>query len=156
MSSVSTYKLSEELCTEEFVLVALHTSLEDHALAYALNRILKIKLKRTKEDLELTGQSAFPVFEWKDRINDRYWMLMTNNISQEEESHQADLFQNLKSLTVRHLIPEYKEVDYFLKIELGDECLEKDTVKSVLRIPNIVTAYLVDTEQLKSKHNLIF
>ena len=156
MSTVSTYRLSEDLCTEEFVLIALHSSLEDHALIYALNRKLKTKLKRTKEDLETTDESVFPVFEWKDHINDRYWMLMTNNYSHEEKLQQPDLFQNEKSLTVRHLIPEHKEVDYFLKIEQGDECLEQEVVRTILQIPNIVTAYLLDTEQLKSKHNLIF
>ncbi|MDJ0955010.1 MAG: IPExxxVDY family protein [Acidimicrobiia bacterium] len=156
MSSVSTYRLSEDLCTEEFVLIALHSSLEDHALVYALNRNLRTKLNRTREDLEITGKCTFPVFEWKDQINDRYWMLMANNFSQEEDLQRPDLFQHEKSLTVRHLVPEHRDVDYFLKIEQGDECLEEDVVKIILQIPNIVTAYLVDTEQLKSKHNLIF
>lgn len=156
MSSVSTYKISEDLCTEEYVLIALHSSLEDHALVYSLNTQLRTKLKRAEKDLEISGESSFPLFEWKDQINDRYWTLITNHQSHEEELPGSDLFQHEKSFTIRHLIPEFKEVDYFLKIEQGDECLEEDAVKEILRIPKIVTAYLVDTEQLKSKHNLIF
>ena len=156
MSSVNTYKLSEELYTEEFVLIAVHSSLEDHAIVYALNNHLKLKLHRSKYDLELTGIGNFPVFEWKDEINDRFWTLIINNNVKEEQWNEEDLFQNEISHTISHLIPEHKEVDYFLKVEQGDECLEFDITKTLLSIPNIITAYIVDTEQLKSKHNLIF
>lgn len=156
MSSVSTYKLGEDLCIEEFVLIALHSSLEDHALAYALNQHLNLMLKRTSEDLEIKNIGSFPVFEWKDQINDRYWTLLTNNNVKEEVLKRQDLFENELSHTVRHLIPENKEIDYFLKIEQGEECLEDDVIMRILMIPKIVTAYIVDTERLKSRHNLIF
>ncbi|MGI9547065.1 MAG: IPExxxVDY family protein [Flavobacteriaceae bacterium] len=156
MSSVSTYKLGEDLYVEEFVLIALHSSLEDHALVYALNQQLNLMLKRTSGDLEITDIGSFPVFEWKDQINDRCWTLLTNNNEKEEDLKRQDLFENELSHTVRHLIPEYKEVDFFLKIEQGEECLEDDVIKRILMVPKMVTAYLVDTERLKSKHNLIF
>ena len=156
MSSVNTYKLSEELCVEDFVLIAVHSSLEDHAIVYSLNSHLKLKLHRSDYDLEIAGLGSFPVFEWKDEINDRYWTLIINNNVKEEQLNRQDLFQNEISHTVSHLIPEHKEVDYFLKVEQGDECLEFDITKTLLTIPNIVTAYIVNTEQLKSKHNLIF
>ena len=156
MSSVNTYKLSEELCVEDFVLIAVHSSLEDHAIVYALNSHLKLKLHRSDYDLEITDLGSFPVFEWKDEINDRYWTLIINNNKKEEQLDRQDLFQNEISHTVSHLIPEYKEVDYFLKVELEDERLEFDITKTLLTIPKIVTAYIVNTEQLKSKHNLIF
>ena len=156
MGSVNTYKLSEELCDEDFVLIAVHSSLEDHALVYALNSHLKLKLHRSDFDLEITGYGNFPVFEWKDNINDRFWTLIINNNVKEVQLNEPDLFQNEISHTVSHLIPEHREVDYFLKVEQGDECLEFDITKTLLIIPNIVTAYIVNTEQLKSKHNLIF
>lgn len=156
MSSVNTYKISEDLCIEDFVLIALHSSLVDHALVYTLNQHLKIKLRRTTSDLDITGSSSFPVFEWKDQINDRCWNLITNNNITEENFKRQDLFQNEISLTVHHLIPEHKEVDFFLKIEQEDECLEDEVISTLINIPSIVTAYKVNTERLKSKHNLIF
>lgn len=156
MSSVSTYKISEDLFVEEFVLIALHSSLEDHTLAYALNQYLNLMLKRTGEDLHIEGIGSFPVFEWKDKINDRNWLLITNANLIEVNLEGQDLFQNELSHTVRHLIPESREVDFFLKIEQGDEYLDEDVIKTILTIPKIVTAYTVETERLKSKHNLIF
>jgi hypothetical protein len=156
MSSVNTYRLSEDLCVEEYVLIALHSSLEDHAMVYSLNHRLKLLLRRTKEDLELGGRGCFPVFDWKDKINDRYWALFTNNSVKDEELNREDLFQNEISQTVHHLVPEFREVDYFLKIEQGDESLEDKVIREILSVPNIITAYMVDTERLKSKHNLIY
>ena len=156
MSSVNTYRLSEDLYVGDFVLVALHSSLDDHALVYALNRYLSLRLKRTVEDLELQGTGSFPIFEWKDHINDRNWTLIANYNQQEEELNRPDLFQNEISHTVHHVIPENKEVDFFLKIEQGEESLEDDVIRIILTIPNIVTAYIVEIEKLKSKHNLIF
>ena len=156
MSSVSTYKLSEDLCIEEFVLIALHSSSEDHTLVYSLNEFLKIRLSRSKEDLEIEDLGSFPIFEWKDQINERSWILITNVDAREENLKRQDLFQDEVSTTVKHLIPEHREVDYFLKVEQGDECLEYDIVKSLLKAPNIVTAYIVNTDRLKSKLNLIF
>ena len=156
MSSVSTYSISEDLCAEEFVLIALHSSLEDHVLVYTLNKFLKLKLKRTGEDLEVKGNYAFPLFEWRDEVNDRYWTLVINNRFEEKKLERHDLFDNELSLTVQHLIPEHKEVDFFLKIDQGDEHLEDEVVKEIQNIPNIITAYLIDAERLKSKHNLIF
>ncbi len=156
MSSVSTYSRSEDLCAEEFVLIALHSSLEDHVLVYTLNKFLKLKLKRASEDLEVKDNFTFPLFEWKDEVNDRYWTLVTNNRFEEKKLERHDLFENELSITVHHLIPEHKEVDFFLKIDQGDEHLEDEVVKQIQNIPKIITAYLIDTEQMKSKHNLIF
>ncbi|MEN8789293.1 MAG: IPExxxVDY family protein [Flavobacteriaceae bacterium] len=156
MSSANTYRISEDLCVEEYVLIALHSSLEDHAIVYLLNHRLKLLLSRSVEDLEIEGQGCFPVFDWKDKINDRYWTLFTNNSVKVEELNRVDLFQNELSQTVHHLVPEHREVDYFLKIEQGDESLEDKVIREILTIPNIITAYMVDTERLKSKHNLIY
>ena len=156
MSSVSTYSISEDLCAEEFVLIALHSSLEDHVLVYTLNKFLKLKLKRASEDLEVKDNFTFPLFEWKDEVNDRYWTLVTNNRFEEKKLERHDHFENELSITVHHLIPEHKEVDFFLKIDQGDEHLEDEVVKQIQNIPKIITAYLIDTEQMKSKHNLIF
>jgi len=44
--------LWEDLLDEtEFSLFAIHTNLEDYALAYALNKTFGLHLKRTHEDL---------------------------------------------------------------------------------------------------------
>jgi hypothetical protein len=89
-------------------------------------------------------------------VNDKYWTLIPN-ISRKTDAAQAnDLFMNEPSVTLSHLIPEHREVDYFLKIE-GDAAEAADPVlKILMTIPNIIAAYAIDTDNLKSKKNLIF
>jgi hypothetical protein len=53
-----------------------------------------------------------------------------------------------------YLIPERKEVDYFLKME-GEEYGLK-VLAVLLSVPKVITAYRLETSKLKSKYNLIY
>jgi hypothetical protein len=152
---ITLHKFSDDFCEENYVLIALHSDLEDYSLAYALNRALKISLKRAKEDLDISNKTSFPIYEWKDKLNERYWTLIVNSSTKEEYLKFNDLFSNEASSTVYHLIPEYKDVDYLLKIEQEEEEIDGRMLDSILEIPEIITAYPIETNKLKSKQNLI-
>ena len=150
------HKISEDFYEETFTLIALHSSIEDFMLVYALNSCLKTKLKRSVNDLDLSENGSFPVFDWRDEVNDRYYTFVSNNDVREEVLSIANLFQDQPTLTKYHLVPEYRDVDYFLKIEHDELDVEEKILKAVLSIPKVITAYLVDASKLKSKNNLIF
>lgn len=150
------YKLSEDFYDDSFALIAIHTSLEDHVLVYGINRILQTSFKRNRVDFELNKNACFPWFEWSDEFQDKYWVLIANLSVKKQQQANMDLFQNETTFSVPRLIPEYKEVDYFLKIE-GDESVDiEKTVKTLMKMPKLITAYALDTNKLKSKNNLIF
>ena len=150
------HKIIGDFYEDSFTLIALHSSLEDYAMVYAINMYLKSSFKRTSKDLEISEHLSFPLFEWQDEQNDRYWTLMTNTSTIKENLVREDLFQNEPSFTKHHLVPEYKEVDYFIKIEHDDDLIDTSLVKTLLTIPKMITAYAVDADKLKSKNNLIF
>ena len=150
------HKISEDFYEETFTLIALHSSIEDFMLVYALNSCLKTNLKRSVSDLDLSQGGSFPIFDWRDEVNDRYYTFVSNNDVREEVLSIANLFQDQPTLTKYHLVPEYRDVDYFLKIEHDELDVEENILKSVLTIPKVITAYLVDASKLKSKNNLIF
>lgn len=155
------HKLTADLYEDDFDLIALHSSLEDYALAYALNLHLKSNFKRRWKDLEISDTVTVPIFEWKDEINDRYWTFLTNKGQGEQNASEKGLFEKEPSFAKYHMIAEYSEVDYFLKIEQdGAERYRraevKKTISALLAIPKIVTAYTVATQKLKSRNNLIF
>jgi len=150
------HKISEYFFEDSFSLIALHSSLEDYAMGYTLNQHLRSKFRRAKKDLDVNQRTSFPIFNWEDKQNDNYWTLISNQGIFEEESEQLGLFASEPSFITQYLIPEFKEVDYFIKLEQEDDNLEKSAIKSILAIPGIVTAYAVDAENLKSKNNLIF
>lgn len=150
------HKIIDDFYEDSFTLLALHSSKEDYAIVYALNLCLKSNFKRASQDLDISDQVSFPIFEWKDDNNDSYWTLITNYSVQEDTLVRSDLFENEPSFTTRYLVPEHKDADYLLKVEHDDCNLEKDTVKQLLTVPSIITAYVLDVDQLKSKNNLIF
>ena len=152
---VTTHKISAELYDDSFKLIAMHCGLESYAMAYFLNKSAELQLARCEKDLDVSAAS-FPIYEWKDEINDYYWTLVCNTVKEEKESESMGLFSNEKAVKKFHLIEERKEVDYFLKVEADDTILINEAVKKINLIPKVVTAYSLDVAALKSKRNLIF
>lgn len=150
------HKIMGDFSEDPFNLVAVHSSLEDYELVYFINQHLNARFRRSENDFELSPEVSFPIFEWKDEPNELYCSLITNSSVSENSTPRTDLFKEEKTYTSHRLIPERKEVDYFLKVEQSHINVEKDIVKPLLTIPKIVTAYEIDVDSLKSKNNLTF
>ncbi|MDM9631227.1 IPExxxVDY family protein [Robiginitalea sp. M39] len=147
--------LWEDLLDETvFSLFAIHSNLEDYAMAYAINAAFGLHLKRTREDLELNAHGLFVVFEWKDETAYREWTLFKNSGSEYGAGSSTGLFKDEPEVKRRSLIPEKREVDFFLKLE-GDE-QNLGILPSLLSIPRVSTAYRLETAKLKSRYNLIY
>ena len=150
------YKINDDFYDESFILIALHTTLDDYALVYGLNQSLKAKFVRARKDFNLAENKSFPIFEWDDEFHDIYWVLVANHGSEHELIPNNDLFQNETISNKPRLIREYKDVDYLLKIETEKEYDTSLLIKNILMMPRIMAAYEISTEKLKSKNNLIF
>jgi len=140
------HKIMGDFYEDPFDLVAVHSSLEDYELVYFINLHLKSRLRRSRNDFELSPEVSFPIFEWKDEANEVHWSLITNSSVSENNAPRTDLFKEEKAYMAHRLVPERKEVDYFLKIENSQGTLEIEIVKPLLS----------DVDSLKSKNNLIF
>ncbi|CAG2535079.1 IPExxxVDY family protein [Maribacter sp. 6B07] len=152
----ATIKINDDFYDESFSLIALHTTLEDFALAYGLNQSMKAKFVRAKKNFNLAENKSFPIFEWEDEYNDMYWVLIANHSSEKESIVHDDLFKNETTFKTPRLLPEYKDVDYLLKIETDKDLDINSIIKNIQSLPRIMAAYEISTEKLKSKNNLIF
>ena len=144
-----------------YTLIAIYTTIEDYRLAYLLNSYLKIHLTRQRTDLDYNnGKSSFSIFEWEDIKYLTTWNLVHNVCKLEtyQKTNEQSLFASEEKITeTSYLIPEYKQVNYFLKIDTEfDTDQEKLIIDTILKIPQVSTVYSVDGNQLKSKNNLIF
>jgi hypothetical protein len=144
-----------------YTLIAIHCTIEDYRLAYLLNKHLGINLTRERLDLEYNkSKSTYSIFEWEDNKQLTTWSLVANICKTEEiqQVSQESLFSNEELITKTYnLIPEYKQVNFFLKIDNQyNFSKEAYILNSILSIPQIATAYSIDVNQLKSKDNLIF
>jgi len=153
---LTTHKISADFYDDNFQLIAIHSDLEDYAMGYAINSNCGLHLKRMKSDLQFDKDLSFSVFEWDDEMSDTYWTLISNKCSQEVNVPSYGFFENNTALKTDYLIKEKKEVDYFLKVDTDNGLRLTEYVKPINMISNVITAYPVETQSLKSKRNLIF
>lgn len=144
-----------------YTLIAIYCNVEDYRLAYLLNSYLKTNLTRKRTDLDYNnGKATFSIFEWNDAKYLTTWNLVHNVCKSEihQKTDQQSLFDaEEKIIQTFYLIPEYKQVNYLLKIDNEfDDNEEQDIIDAILKIPQVSTAYSIDGNQLKSKNNLIF
>ncbi|MGV1011152.1 MAG: IPExxxVDY family protein [Flavobacterium sp.] len=154
----------EDFEEEDYHLIALHTSLEDYRLAYFLNRELGIVLSKNKLDIPLQVKevkSSFIRFSYEDEKKIIQWDLVQNKNEVEniENTTTTDLFSNTKNSfsSSAYLLPEYKKVDFFVKIENAANEIDLDKViAQISKIDAINLVYSVAKNKIKSKNNLIF
>lgn len=147
-----------------FQLIAIHTSLEDYKLAYFINKKLSISLVYNSNEISISSkgiESKFSRFLYDDQENEISWNLIHNKsflVNQESQKSQ-NLFSDLNvDFTSKFfLLPEFKKVDYFLKIDnVTDDLPFKNVYTQLNSIENITTSYEIETNKIKSKNNLIF
>jgi hypothetical protein len=148
----------------DYYLMAIHTSLEDYRLAYFINKNLPVNLSKSKNEIHAQtkeGEANFSRFYYYDVEKAVSWNLIQNKneIISVSTSDFQNLFSNETSevSTTIHLLPEFKKVDFFLKIENSEEALDFSEIQQKLNtIESIAAIYAVDTDKIKSKNNLIF
>ena len=144
----------------DFSLIAIHGSLQDYRIAYFLNKYLGIQLQRRSKDVDFKKEgheALFSLFTFEDSKNYRSYTLVGNRcrVGHPSLEDKASLFTRQESFKLITLIPELKKTDFFLKLE-SDTPTPKSMLAKINQIPQVVTAYAVDVNKLKSKRNLIF
>ena len=153
----------EEFDEIDYQLIAIHTSLEDYRLAYYINQKLPIILKKNNCNIQISnreGETQFTRFVFEDS-KDIEWNLVQNKndaFVPSQNSNQGLFAEtNNKFSTKIYLIPEFKKVDYFFKIENGEVNIDVSKIaNSLKKIDRVSTVYAVEVEKIKSKNNLIF
>jgi hypothetical protein len=148
----------------DYYLIALHTSLEDYRLAFFINQRLPINLSKSKNEIQIhikEGETQFSRFHYYDTEKTLSWDLIQNRneVIQQQKEISENLFSDiaLEVSTKVYLLPEFKKVDYFLKIENSEDTISVSEIIATLNtIEGISTIYEVDMNKIKSKNNLIF
>jgi hypothetical protein len=149
---------------EEFSLIALHCSEEDYKMAYLLNKHLNLGLKREAVDLNFSNdhnEARFSLFHFNSSLQYTSYDFVSNkckSLGLLDES-SGGLFgeeASEKNVTT-YLLPEFKKVDFFLKIYSEFSTIPlRNIIASINEINQVISAYEVNSEKIKSKNNLIF
>lgn len=150
----TTHRISDELYDDNYLLIAIHSDLEGHAMAYAINGACGLLLKRMERDHQLDDVRHFVGYHWEDEIGGSYWCLLANSCEVVQPMAHGGLFDNDLSKGRDYLIKEHREVDYFLKLESGEPSTMTAALAAIKALDRVSTAYVLDPQNLKSKRNL--
>lgn len=152
------HRISANFYEHSYILMAIHCFLEDYKLAYVLNTHLHTKFRKLPDIDFHNNTTSFTLYQWEDQKRDTVWNLVSNisGTATVELKNNTTLFSKDSTASVSYLIPERKQTDFFLKID--GEIQEKEIttiLNKINKIPQIITIYRVEPDQLKSKQNLI-
>lgn len=125
----------------DFILIGLVCHLKDYRLCFSINKGLEMELKKI-DHLE--------IFINKRRETSSYSLY-----SYEKDDYRSFYIVSNKG-SKSFLIPEQKQLDYFLLIKGITNEEKKEIIQKLKQIPSILGAYDIDPIPLKSKENLLF
>ena len=135
--------------------IAVHTTYEGFQLAYFINKNGFLKLRRSDNDIKnYFDEGVFNIFEFTDKINDKYCNLISNKCVLENFSNSTnnDTLFNVPERNKLYLLKEFKEVDFFIKS--NDKDLHNLIHEELLTMPMVSLVYVIP-EKIMSKNLII-
>lgn len=148
----------DDFSDNNYILIGIHSTVEDFQLAYILNQQMHTRFKRSKNSLDFENKNnnaTFSIYEFKNTKFNQNWFLLENQFVNTLSTSKIGFFDTNEITT--YLIPEKKKIDFFLKLEgdFEEQFIEK-TINTINNIDQIITSYTIDVNTLKSKDFLIF
>jgi len=147
--------LSFDLDDEPLTIIAVHSGEEDYRLVYWLNKILNLRLQREAQDLEFANRIFAPWYVFENELEFTRFVLLPNKIEGDTADQGIDLFSGIFK-QVYYVLPEFKKANYLLKIEGASDIDLTEILNKLKGLPEIVMAYALNSQQIKSRTNLIF
>ena len=126
----------------DFTLYGVSSDVANYRLAWGMNQLFDLDLERV-DDIDLSFGSSkkgnFSLYKFEDEESYSTLHLMSNRCS------------------LGYLIPELKQMDYFIQYWGPMSNTELDQFKNELRnSPSVLAVIDIDTMALKSRNNLLF
>lgn len=126
----------------DFILIGIVSTFRDFRICRDINAALELELQRGDDysilDAKRNSEVAFSFFEYYTEQEDQYFVI----------ANRAE--EGL-------LIPEHKQLDYFLLIKPGMTPIDPtDIIKQLQTIAGFQALFSIDVRTLKSKGNLLF
>ena len=151
------YVLKVPVDQDDTAVFAIHSEWPDYQLLFFLNRELKLQLKRQKDDLEFGQGYFFPWFAFDHQKHFSRYTLIQNKLKTGVNIQaELNLFADNRFEEIYHVLPEYKRIDYLLKVEGESEEQLTLLLEILKQLDQIVMAYALNSQLIKSKTNLIY
>ena len=114
-------------------------------------------MKRQKDDLEFGQGYFFPWFAFYHQKHFSRYTLIQNKLKTGVNIQaELNLFADNRFEEIYNVLPEYKRIDYLLKVEGESEEQLTLLLEKLKQLDQIVMAYALNSQLIKSKTNLIY
>ena len=138
---------------DESQIIAIHSVLEPYDLAYKMNFSLGLDLVRSDFDISFKkNNQKYMVYRNGDGQEESFW-LFSNSFTEPKLNKASNLLFEEESVE-NSLIPEFSKADFMLK-RIGEKNSMNRFLKSLSLLKDISSCYIVSSDKIKSKHNLI-
>ena len=146
----------------DFKLIGLNASIEPFKLAFLINKHLNTQFKRAPYDVEMFAKNNiiyFALYSYCDLKTSCNLYFVQNKSKYIDQSPKfvSTLFDDQEQTIGKYLLNSHKHSDYFIKIE--DEFDRFKVKKMILElndIRQIISAYEISSDDIKTPENLIF
>jgi len=139
---VARYLLEEDI-SFNFHLIGISSHYHDYRLCWGINKLLSFDLERSENEIII-----------QERKGEELMAFSAFNFLCPESEVMFELIANRNE--DGYLIPEMKQADYFLKFDDFYDDSVSELIKKLRSITMVNMAFQIDTENLRSKYNLIY
>ncbi|MFI5204053.1 MAG: IPExxxVDY family protein [Flavobacteriales bacterium] len=127
----------------ELLLIGISSHARDYRVCWSLNSTMRLNLSRIDKGLKMPASknadpNEFTLFEYEDEETRIFYSLIAN--------------KNKNA----YLIPELKHADYLLMLRNNITIDIPNLLERVRSCDQVLTAFEIQTEELKSRDNLIY
>ncbi|MGA1029557.1 MAG: IPExxxVDY family protein [Flavobacteriaceae bacterium] len=152
-----TYQLSLDELHDTYYLEGICSTLEGFELAFYLNQNAGSYFYRAPEDIDFpTANAFFSRFIWESEAEGRVAEFYANKYQAVLPSSQNlnDTLLDTPNLKEVYLLPEFKQLDFVLKV---NDLVRLENIKSVLHdLSSVSLHYTIELNKIKNQMNLIF
>ena len=158
MKKVSkTYQLDTKNFNDNFLLVGICSSKEDHQIAFQLNQILDSSFYRSKQDLDFPNKNVFfSRFIWEKETEGVIAEIFSNKFQKvlsTKEKLSYTLFDTPNRKEV-YLLNEFKQLDFIIKM---NDRITLNKIRSALqKLSNISLHFTIENDKIQNRLHLIF
>lgn len=142
---------------DTYSIIAIHTVMEDFKLAYYINNLCNTEFKRSHNLYNAQLKTTIRGLIWENDLEEEVWYLLTNKLSPKKETNLQLVMDSLsdKNKNIKQfLLPEFKLVDYFIKVPKSS--IADKFIKKIKTLSGIEMIYIIPDTIIKSNQNLIF
>ena len=146
-----THKLHFEQEVHDQNVVCVHTVLPTYMFVFQINRLLRISLTRSKEDIALHAtQNRFAVYEYNCAVMQQTWRVIENHFTTTQAESENSLFAQSEQRF--YMFPELDQIDLLVCVNgLTDAALKK-----IQSIGRVISCYRLPKKLHNIKEQLTF